>query len=308
VIAAFSLVLEGPRSRHFLISRYLVTNESPRNKSSSSILSVSEKRTESEDGSGNCSSQPMLVALLAFLVTSSAWSANEAAPALPIQIGYGEDLDAEFSKQLAGISQQALNFVRRFPPAGYENNLFHWTDDRKILDGKAMHLFFATTKTPLLKPLLQNSGSTNLDAFTMVPIDVKSKSMNIVLVLLVDKIFYDAAGTEHPDGFSRLVVALAHEIYGNVQHFLEFPIESAQKQTRGDRVRQELRAFRASLAFLGELRQNPTFATLPLKMQSDLLARLPFEIDGYRSWLRAHPSEAPDPACEAMLKSLRMPK
>lgn len=247
----------------------------------------------------------MLVALLTFFVTSSAWSANEAAPALAIQVSYGEDLDAKGSNGLLQLTELALTVVQMFPPAGYENNLFHWSNDREILRGKEMYLFLATTQTPSLQPLLQNSGSKDLDAFTMVPIDPKTKSMNIMTVLLVDQLFYDSDGADRPDRLARLIVALAHEIYGNVQHFLNFPIESAGIQTRSSRARQELGAFRASLAFLTELRQNPKFATMPEHLKNDLIMRLPFEISGYRSWLKANPSEAPDPACEAMLKSIR---
>ncbi|MGZ3721880.1 MAG: hypothetical protein ACXVA9_03045 [Bdellovibrionales bacterium] len=244
----------------------------------------------------------LLVALLSTLsVNATVGSPPE--PALPLQVALSGELNSNLREQLPGIFEAALTLVEMFPPKGYENNVFQWSADREILKGKNLSILFATKETPVIAPLLANSGAKEMDAFTMAPINPSEKTISIVVVLLVDEIFYDSSGNERHNGFSKLVLALAHEIYGNVQHFLEFDTEGVKPQTRADRIKQEMSAYRASLLFLDGLANNPKFTTVPLSTRQGILKLLPNEIRAYRSWLNAHPSEAPDPACEAMLKA-----
>lgn len=144
-----------------------------------------------------------------------------------------------------------------------------------------------------------------MDAFTVAPMNLTRNSLSIYVMLLVDEIFYDRQGFERPDGFAHLVLALAHEIYGNVQHFLEFDMAKAKTQTISDRVHQQQKAFLASIMFLGNLSKDPKAKTLPYKIKKELLDLMPQEVQGYRSWQIANPSNKPDPACEAMLASLK---
>ena len=96
-------------------------------------------------------------------------------------------------------------------------------------------------------------------------------------------------------------MALAHEIYGNVQHFLEFSVEGAKPQTTADRISQERKAFQASIQFLEKIAQDEKAPLMPTKMRNDLLNLMPSEIKAYQSWLEAHPSLARDRTCDSLL-------
>lgn len=226
-------------------------------------------------------------------------------PALPIAMSMEKEVGSGLEQQLPNILNSAIAMVQMFPPKGYENNLFQWSSDRTILSGKNLTLTFATSKTESIAPILTNSNASGMDAFTLAAMDPVKKTMSIILVLLVDKIFYDAQRNERPDGFARLILALAHEIYGNVQHFLEFDLSTAKPQTMADRVQQELSAHRASLLFLGGFASDHRYESIPENIRKDLLNLLPLEIKAYRSWQNSHPSAALDPACEAMLESFK---
>jgi hypothetical protein len=247
----------------------------------------------------------MLAFLFALTLNLPTSMAVEVQPALPLKLSVEPELEAGLSRQLPGIVETGLQFVRRFPPKGYENNLFEWSADRGILAGKTFSIHLAMSRSASIAPLIANSGSLGLDALTLAPINTDAKTMAIIVVLLVDKIFYDDLGQERQDGFAKLVLALAHEIYGNVQHFLEFKIEGAKLQTMEDRINQELNAFQASLMFLCGLSGHSEFNSLPEKTRNDLLNLLPAETMAFRSWQRAHPTNKLNPACEAMLKTSR---
>jgi hypothetical protein len=239
--------------------------------------------------------------LVSFLVISTSSRAAEIRPALSIQILAESNLAPNLDRELPIILRSALTVVQMFPPKGNENNLFKWSANGEILTGKTLSIAFSMSKTPLIATLLANSSSSNIDALTVAPINVTDKTMPILVILLVDRIFYEPDGREHPYGFSKLVLALAHEIYGNVQHFLEINIDGARPQTMGDQADHERRTFRASLLFLGGVRDSEKFSTLPEHLRKGLMALFPAEIKAYKSWQRIHGSRAPDPACEAIL-------
>jgi hypothetical protein len=247
----------------------------------------------------------MLSVLLWSLLTSAAWGAEEHGPVLPIGISGEQDFHPVQVMQLSNVTKAAIRVVRMFAPREIKNHLFNWTGARRLIKGKRIEIRFATGRSPWLQPLL--AGASDSDAFTVASVDLKNRRMRIVIVLLVDRLLYDPSGKEHPDGFSRLVVALAHEIFGTVQDCLEDDFDTLKPQTAADKVKLELRSYRASLSFLRGLKKNPAFGRLPAEMQVGLLGRLPPEIKAYRTWLKAHPGESPDPACGEMLKSPAKP-
>lgn len=247
----------------------------------------------------------MLSALLTLLVAvSPAWAANSA---LEIHTRNEADVPAQLRSQLHGILSASLNFLAAFPPKTLPNNLFSWEADRAPLAGKSLTLIFATTRNPTVAKVL-SADSVDMDSLTIGAGDLDTKTLNIYVYLLVDKIFYDPLGREYTDGFSRLTVALAHEIYGNVQHFLPFDLKTARPQTIADRVRQQRNSFRASLGFLAELRERPEFKTLPPSVQKGLHTQWPLEVIRYLSWQNSQSLEDPDPVCEALLASYREDK
>jgi hypothetical protein len=242
-------------------------------------------------------------------------TAAQVQPALPLVPGFEDEIYPEWRQRLTDYLNTALLLVQRFPPEGYENNLFHWSADRAILANKSIEIIWATSQTQVLVPVLASQPS-NTDALTMAVLtkekmptkeketEKEKEKMLILLVLLFDRIFYDPAGNERRDGFSRLIVTLAHEIYGSVQPLLEFKMAEARPQTVADRVDQARRSYRASIMFLGGLIRNSQFASLPKNLQEGLLNLLPDAIRGYRSWQNATKSGDLDPGGEAMLKSL----
>lgn len=123
-----------------------------------------------------------------------------------------------------------------------------------------------------------------MDAITLTPINTTKKTMIIIVCLFADRLFFTPFGQERKGAFSRLVVALAHEIYGNVQSFLEMPLENQELMTPTLRQDLEIRAFTRSVAFLEGLFENPLFLRLPSKTQADLRALLPREQSMLQSW------------------------
>lgn len=247
--------------------------------------------------------------MLSLRVSSFAAPNKQEEPhALPITITYEPEVDDELADTVAGLINSSLTLVNAFAPKGYENNLVNWSADREILKNKTITIVLAKSNSESIAPLMQNSGAMHVDALSVAPINLQEQSLKIFVILLVDKIFYDAQGRERPDGFSKLTVALAHEVLGNVQYFLEMKVADAKAQTQTARAQQEQRAFRASILFLNEIATNPKAATLPPSIRQALLNFMPFEIGAYASWLMAHPSEKPDPACEALLNHWRSKK
>jgi hypothetical protein len=245
----------------------------------------------------------LLLGVLGFSFTVEAAAPFDSKPAIPIYISISHEVDPRLGEQIPDILNSALKVVQSFPPRGYENNLFNWSVPRQILFGKNVSISVTLSHDPALEPLLSNAGANNMDMLTIAPMN--SHEMSIIVVILADKVFFNAQRNEYPDAFSRLIVGLAHEIYGNVQHFLYFNLATATAQTMADRVAQQQNAFRASISFLHDLYNNQAFAMLPLSLQKGLIGRLPFEIHGYRSWLSAHPSAQKDPSCEKMLAAIK---
>jgi hypothetical protein len=238
----------------------------------------------------------MLLSLLYSILTTAAWGA----PALPIGISAERELNPEGVTHLIAMTKSAVEIVIKFAPRGMKNHLFHWTGRKKLLEGKSIEIRFATSRTSWIQSFM--TGTRDSDAFTVSEVDLANRRMRIVIVLLVDRLFYDSSGNQHPDGFARLVLALAHEIFGNVQDSLEDDFDKLRPQTDDDRIKLELRAFRASLSFLRGLKKNPAFRRLPKDLQNGLLGRLPSEIKAYRTWLNSHSNESMDPECEVELE------
>lgn len=245
----------------------------------------------------------MLALPVSLLLFPAPSQAADFGPALTVNTSFEADIPVHQRRQLRDLLHTALQFVQMFPPQGYDNNLFQWSADRQVLNGKTLSMVFTTSQNQTISPIIGRSDP-GMDGFTMVPMNQIEGTTKIMVILLADRLFYDFFGRERPNGFSRLILALAHEIYGNVQHFLEFDVSTAEPQTLKDRFLQERKAFTASLMFLGGLKDHERFATLPEKIREDLMNLLPSEIRAFRSWQTTHPSLAPDPACEAMLASI----
>jgi hypothetical protein len=123
-----------------------------------------------------------------------------------------------------------------------------------------------------------------MDSLTLIAIEPAKNKMQIWIIILVDRIFYDDKKAERKDGFPRLVVALAHELYGNVPHYLEETSEKMEEMTLAYRARVQVESYKTSVRFIEELRANPRFPELPESIRTGVLALLPREKEGLRSW------------------------
>jgi hypothetical protein len=210
------------------------------------------------------------------------------APALPIKVGFGHDFPNEFEQQVLPIVESAIHFVATFPPKKLSNHLFDWQRSRMILRGKTFVISITDSRTPITEFLKLGPGGIpkDLDAVTVIPINFTQRSLQIHTLLFVDKIFY-LNGAERPDSFARLVIALAHEIYGNVQRYLFHDILESKPMDLEMRARAEVEAFSTSIRFLEDLKKDPKFATLPPKIAQDLMNQLSRERAGLESWNRA---------------------
>jgi hypothetical protein len=229
--------------------------------------------------------------------------ANDGKPAMKVAVSIESDVPQVLHAQLQDLLGTAISFVEAFPPPeSKDHSFFHWNRDRKILQGKDFLIAFSSSKNPLFAPIVR--GTTKMDAFTMTPMNVDKKQMKIMLVLLVDRIFYDQQGRERPDGLARLILALAHEIYANVHHFLSYDISKATEMTQQYRIEMERKAFHTSLSFLMSLNSNPKFMTMPESLRKKILDLIPQETRAYDHWLNQKGHNIVDQTCAEMMNAI----
>lgn len=195
--------------------------------------------------------------------------AHSGKPALELSYEWGDAIPERNREQYFNVIQQALTIVEAFPPAG--DNLFSWSGDRSVLDHKEFRLVFTSSKDPALKTILESSGqlsSDGTDAGTAALYD--GETLRIFTLFFADRIFFDTAGNERPDGLTRAIVALAHEIYGNVQQSLDLSLTQQPENDLVARQRREMAAFTAGIEFIHRVQASDEFSRLPVKMQRDL--------------------------------------
>ena len=118
------------------------------------------------------------------------------------------------------------------------------------------------------------------DAYTSLAITNDAAVASIILDH--DKIFLDEKGKKRPDGFIRLTVALAHELYGNALPLLEATAEQTQARNNVNGWRnQEIQAFQASVDFCQRIIQDPH---LPGEIRKMLVVAKKREEAGLKSW------------------------
>ena len=110
--------------------------------------------------------------------------------------------------------------------------------------------------------------------------------MEIQVMLFVDRLFYDESGKERVDAFSRVIISLAHEIYGVVQQYLSLDYKQVKPMTLEMRAKAQVQAFETSVLFLEELLKHPRFTDIPQKVRSELEILLLREKKGLDIWLK----------------------
>jgi hypothetical protein len=173
-------------------------------------------------------------------------------PALPFGLTVWDDVPAPLQEQVRSYTELAIAALQKAAPSG--DTLFHWQGSRDTVKQKKDVVYVLTTY-PAVKSLPQVGQSIypGSDAGTLMM--GNHGDIRIYVFLFVDNIFYDFGGLlERPDGLARLFVAMAHETYGNVQHFLEMDATKVPgRPTELMRAEQEIRAFQAGLDFIDRL-------------------------------------------------------
>lgn len=193
-------------------------------------------------------------------------------PALPWSTIFHDDVPPSIHPQLESIAGMGFAALQALAPPG--DNLFHWTGPRDKTSQKKEVVFVFTNFATVASSAIGRELSPDSDAGTLMvgnPGDV-----TIYVFLFVDRLFYALGGlVERPDAFTRFQVALAHETFGNVQHFLELDLTAAPAPTEAFRFAMEIRAFEAGVAFIehfqGLLRQNPMGGHIPQHMAAALV-------------------------------------
>lgn len=168
--------------------------------------------------------------------------------ALPYGVSFGGDVPEEEHEAWMSAADSALGWVKNLAPEG--DHLFHWKGPRAPLQHKRDATFhFTALKEAQKIPGLGSHILDGSDAGTFTHED--GTEVGIYTFLFTDTLLTDpASGERRPDTFVRLVAALGHEIFGNVQRELETDVTRAIRITPLLRAQQEVRAFTAGVAFL----------------------------------------------------------
>lgn len=139
--------------------------------------------------------------------------------------------------------------VRWFAPTD-RDSIFDWNGDRASLEHKIVSVVIALDGDPVYETAMRESRSLGTpvrspDMVTGVRYLPPTKDCVIQAYFFIDRIL--AA----PHAQVASLFALAHELYGNVQEFLEVPCEAlvAKPETRDYRIAREIRSFEEGIAY-----------------------------------------------------------
>jgi hypothetical protein len=182
--------------------------------------------------------------------TQGAASASQPKEALIPVLTVSPDL-SQLRDGIVPIFEVALNLVRANPPR-MGRHLFLWSQDRRMLKGKKLTFILSTSNDSSIPGELRNLwNSKGHDAVTFAS-PGKRGEVDITVIIFADKLELTKSGI---DSFSKLVVTLAHEIFGHVQDHLESQGLYRAKDKK-QYVDDELRAYDASISFVESLLQS----------------------------------------------------
>ena len=201
--------------------------------------------------------------------------------ALPFAVEWDDSVlhqGKETVKTITDIVNAAFGIVQSFPPA--HDNIFSWKGSKETLQGKRAVLYLTESTSSLVKKVFAARGDPavtvenfNGDSLTAV-MALKKGDVTIAVMLLLDRLFFSQSkkgNHERPDVLVRTMVALAHEIYGNLQADLDLKFVKGLPTEPVDLNRRELSSFRASLDFIDRIEKSEAFIQFPFKLQSDFV-------------------------------------
>jgi hypothetical protein len=205
-------------------------------------------------------SKLLILIFIAFISFSVVYAQNNPKTqpvALKMNLEWGPALEngpEETKKSYVDALNSALAMVKAFQPEG--DNLFNWTGSRTVLANKTFEIYCTTSDDEYMNKLITKNGITitkTTDAMTILTGEKGKKEVNIFLCLLTDRIFLDKNKEERTDGFTRLSVALAHEIYGNTQMYLKQDLSPTSTKKLPNRKQAEINAFTAGINFINKV-------------------------------------------------------
>ncbi len=190
---------------------------------------------------------------------------------------------------------RALHFVATYAPKDLPNHLFSWKGNRSIVSTKSIALYGHDSTSPEGQKVLRDMSvmqaggvHQNMDALTAVQGQRKNNQIYIYIEshFFLDKIRKTSA--DESAFMTKLIVAMAHEIYGNIQNALtqDFNNFDPKNNDLAHRKAMERYAFSAGIRFIQNLRNHPDFFKLNKKMRDEFDLRLKEEKAVLASWLR----------------------
>ena len=160
-------------------------------------------------------------------------------------------------------------------------NVFDWPRDNSVFKDTNVSLIIANEKDIPAEIRANLPKDKTGDAFTIA--FGNQLHPNISLWLLADKVFYDEKGQPRPDATIRALTALSHELYGNVQTYLE-SVENKTFEQPIDRKKTEIRAFSAGIHYLERMAASDDYKTFTPKVQNDIKTTIEREKKSLLSW------------------------
>ena len=198
-----------------------------------------------------------------------------------------EDLRAQYWNIISAL----IGVVKYAPPK--DDNLFSWSDkNNEFIKNKKLYFYITTSDDPVFSKYgVDNYISTTTDTMTFMV--ANSSGFDIYLCLLVDRLFFDydvyGNSSEKKDATTRTTVALAHEIYGNVQSYLEMKIDPVnynkeEEQKKYPTEKLELKAFQAGINFIKRLQLTDKYKQFSDKIKTDYNSALKREQTSLGWW------------------------
>jgi hypothetical protein len=197
----------------------------------------------------------ILIAITSFSAVNAQSTSTAQLPALDINLEWGpffETGTAETRSTYSDVLDTAIELIKAIQPKG--DYLFNWKGDRTVLANKTFEIYYTFSDDKYLSAKIAQTGATmaeQADSMTLMMKDKgKEKGSLIMLCLFADKIFFDKNGVERKDGLARLTVALAYEVYSNVQMYLNYDLSPTSTKKLPTRKQSEISAFITSVNFI----------------------------------------------------------
>ncbi len=229
--------------------------------------------------------------LAVFLVGQTALPADQGYP-----IRWGVDVGEVYKatpldQPFRQLVNSALMGLQNYPPQG--NHLFKWLGSTETLRNKEVLILLTDSFDDILADVTRQqpqwifpeTSSATVHAVSTATKDREASSY-IIVFLFMDRLYFDEAGQIRTDAFSRIMVALANEIFVHVKYYLEYDLASAKPMFWQEQRQMQIQASRGTIAFIHRILRSEGASVLPGKNFLDLSGLIPIEESHLRGWER----------------------